>query len=771
MALTFTAGTAAESTASVTSTTVTLPSGLATGDYTIIAFSLNATSGVITTPAGWTNILASTNSVNGSTSYAMAIFYRKWQSGDGNPAVTTTSGRTGAIAIRVQGADGTTFVNTAASVTQAASGATTLTAPTITPSSGWLVCAFGGRNATNGVFLTPFTGLSGTMTATGSASGKSTTQTNGGHLVAYEAVTPNSATGTRQANPNAATTGAFGVSFALNEGGTPGNVAAVVATATATDITPVVSGAATLAPPASTATATDITPVVTAAATIQAIKATATTAALAPAVGVSVTSAAPVATATATGAAPAVTAAAVVLAVRAQATATASAPSATAAATVSPPAATATAAAIAPAVVAGTPGQVAAVKATATAAAAAPVVSSASDIAAIRGTATAGMQAPTVGGGYTVGATLATATAQAYAPTITTTASGNVAAPVATMSAAALVPDLHLSATVSPPAATATGQGIPPTVTALRQANVTAPLLQATMIAFAPVVTLGATLAAPAGAMTASMPAPVVTAAGPGDVAAVRAQATASATTPVVTAAAVVAAVRATATALALPPTVTGAVRLDAPRSQATAQAYAPGVTAGAALTATRATALARAWAPQVLTIDTSDITLLASPLVSRWLIAQAPDKYRVVELPDRFIGTYVPDLQKYATQELPDRFRGGLDKGDTMSVEVLASAGAIKFVGGTVTETAGLDISGASFEMSLGSEKYPGATWVAPDVSAAGTSNAQRVLKLKVSSTLPAGITVPGTYWCWARITASPEVEPVRLQGPITVR
>jgi hypothetical protein len=105
------------------------------------------------------------------------------------------------------------------------------------------------------------------------------------------------------------------------------------------------------------------------------------------------------------------------------------------------------------------------------------------------------------------------------------------------------------------------------------------------------------------------------------------------------------------------------------------------------------------------------------------------------------------------------------------MAVEVLVSAGAVKYVGGTVTDVLGNDISTAGFELSLGSASNPGSTWYTPDVSAAGASNSSRVLKLKVSATLPAGITVPGTYWCWARITALPEIEPVRLQGPITVR
>jgi hypothetical protein len=201
----------------VTSTTVTLPSGLTDGDYTIIFVTLNASSGNITTPSGWTNILPDTNSANGSTSMAHAIFYRKWQSGDGDVAVSTSNGRVAATPVRVQGADGTTFVNTAADLTQAASGAVTITAPSITPSSTVLVCSFAGRDATNGDVLDPWTNLSAGLTKIAEANGRAASQTNAGHCIAYEVVTADSATGTRQADAAQATTGAFGVSFALNE--------------------------------------------------------------------------------------------------------------------------------------------------------------------------------------------------------------------------------------------------------------------------------------------------------------------------------------------------------------------------------------------------------------------------------------------------------------------------------------------------------------------------------------------------------------------------
>lgn len=101
----------------------------------------------------------------------------------------------------------------------------------------------------------------------------------------------------------------------------------------------------------------------------------------------------------------------------------------------------------------------------------------------------------------------------------------------------------------------------------------------------------------------------------------------------------------------------------------------------------------------------------------------------------------------------------------------VLATAGAVKYVGGTVTEVTGKDITAATYVMSLGSATYPGATWVPADVSQQGATVSERIVKLKVSSSLPAGIVIPGTYWAWVKITDSPEIEPLRIQGPIEVR
>lgn len=683
--LTFTAGTAIETTASVTSTEVPLPSGLEDGDYTIIIFALNVSSGSITTPSGWTDILASTATVNGSAACKIAVFYRKWVSGDGNPTVTTNSGRTGAVGIRVQGADQTTFVDQTSSVSQMASGVTTITAPTLTPTSEWLCCVMGGRRAESNVFVTPFTNLTSGLTMGGEACGKSTA-TNAGVMLGYEQVTADVATGTRSADAAGATTGALAFSFSLNAaagGGTPGNVSAVTATATATAPAPAVGGAANVAGVAATATTTALAPAVSAAATVTSV----------------------VATATATAPAPAVTAAATVASVVATATGTAPVPAVTAAATVS--------------------------------------------------------------------AVLATATAQAHAPTVTAAGQGTVSAVAMTATAQAHAPAVTAAASVSAVTATATALAPAPTVSAAGQGNVSAPAATATAEMLAPTVTSAVNIAGTCGTATAVLHAPTVTAGAEGVVNATTATATAQAHAPVVTSGAVVAAVTATATALAHSPAVAGDVAVMAAVATAAAEFMAPTITGAYVAYVPTATAIATMWEPLVTTVDQSDIHLVGEALAVRWSRLPLADRWHVEAAADRYAVEewWLALVDTYDVQEWPDRFTGRPDEGDRMAVEVLASAGAVKFVGGTVTETSGADISGSTFEMSLGSQTYPGTTWVAPDVSAAGDSNAERVLKLKVSSALPAGIVVPGTYWCWARITDASEVEPVRLQGPITVR
>jgi hypothetical protein len=102
------------------------------------------------------------------------------------------------------------------------------------------------------------------------------------------------------------------------------------------------------------------------------------------------------------------------------------------------------------------------------------------------------------------------------------------------------------------------------------------------------------------------------------------------------------------------------------------------------------------------------------------------------------------------------------------MIVEVLATAGESEYVGGTVTETTGKNITTATYQMALGSIDRPGA-WENPSVSAVGPEgNHTRVLKLLIG----ANVSTPnGEYYVWAKITDTPEVNAVRFPQKIVVR
>jgi hypothetical protein len=99
------------------------------------------------------------------------------------------------------------------------------------------------------------------------------------------------------------------------------------------------------------------------------------------------------------------------------------------------------------------------------------------------------------------------------------------------------------------------------------------------------------------------------------------------------------------------------------------------------------------------------------------------------------------------------------------MTSPIYVTSGAARYVGGTVTEVTGKDISADTFTMGLSHISTPPTVWVAPSVSTAGATLNIRTLKLLVTNT-----TLPGTYWVWAKIVDSPEIEPIILQGPITV-
>jgi hypothetical protein len=96
----------------------------------------------------------------------------------------------------------------------------------------------------------------------------------------------------------------------------------------------------------------------------------------------------------------------------------------------------------------------------------------------------------------------------------------------------------------------------------------------------------------------------------------------------------------------------------------------------------------------------------------------------------------------------------------------IYVSEGMKRYVGGTVTEATGKDISSATFQVALGADNIvPPTSWVAPSVSAQGATVADRKVLLLVDSS-----TTVGTYFVWAKVADTPEIEPLLLDGPIVV-
>jgi len=103
----------------------------------------------------------------------------------------------------------------------------------------------------------------------------------------------------------------------------------------------------------------------------------------------------------------------------------------------------------------------------------------------------------------------------------------------------------------------------------------------------------------------------------------------------------------------------------------------------------------------------------------------------------------------------------------------IYISAGAIQYVGGTVTEITGKDITLDLIDIGLSTSTLtPPTDWLTPDVKIQGATVADAVVKLLVSSTLPTtSPVVSGShYYCWVRLHDTPEVTPQMFQGRIDI-
>lgn len=99
---------------------------------------------------------------------------------------------------------------------------------------------------------------------------------------------------------------------------------------------------------------------------------------------------------------------------------------------------------------------------------------------------------------------------------------------------------------------------------------------------------------------------------------------------------------------------------------------------------------------------------------------------------------------------------------------EIWVSLGKKRYVGGTVTEVTGKDISTATITLALASSKRtPPSVWEAPDVDTQGATTSDRVVKLLVTDDFITEDTPLGTYYCWANVEDDPEIEPFVISGP----
>lgn len=102
-------------------------------------------------------------------------------------------------------------------------------------------------------------------------------------------------------------------------------------------------------------------------------------------------------------------------------------------------------------------------------------------------------------------------------------------------------------------------------------------------------------------------------------------------------------------------------------------------------------------------------------------------------------------------------------------TTKIFVTLGNKRYVGGTITETTGKDISAATFLIAtVIGQTDPNTpplaasfTTVGSDVNVQGATTASRTLKRYIDNAITYP---PGTYGCWGRITDNPEIEPLLL-------
>jgi hypothetical protein len=231
--LAITAGPSTSDGVGATSINVTLPGSMADGDWTLVFPCLNSSAGLIATPSGWTALLAesASDAASGSTSHHMAIFARKWVSGDPSTLTVSASatGRWGVATAKVSGADASSVIEGTVGLTKQTSATTAIDAPSrVSTDSKLLVTAHSGRSATSGTIIT-WTPPSG-MTEVSEAGPASSSTTVATIEVASLVITAGATTGVKTATASSTATGSQGASLLLEPAAGGGGDLAVTVT-------------------------------------------------------------------------------------------------------------------------------------------------------------------------------------------------------------------------------------------------------------------------------------------------------------------------------------------------------------------------------------------------------------------------------------------------------------------------------------------------------------------------------------------------------------
>lgn len=86
------------------------------------------------------------------------------------------------------------------------------------------------------------------------------------------------------------------------------------------------------------------------------------------------------------------------------------------------------------------------------------------------------------------------------------------------------------------------------------------------------------------------------------------------------------------------------------------------------------------------------------------------------------------------------------------------------QYVGGTITEVTGKNISAATYLIGLSPYiDIPPATYLTPSTNVQGATTAERTVQLLIDNSF-----APGTWYVWLNIADNPQVLPFMIQGPV---